>query len=638
MSKNKFLLLIVISILFSCEKKQSEGLNKFSDPVIARIYDLKDRRLSDSLYQFFTNENLQYRNEAILAFASIQDSSAVDELGKQLIRETDTTVRKSLAFTLGQIKSSECERILLGALMREKNTAVLKELLEAYGKTTAHWQLILPSFLDDTLTSEGLAWSIYRAGLNEKTDTAATRIATILFDQQHHSPTQLGAASFFARSGKNFENAFDKIATSALQNSSADVRMAAATALKKINTPQSLKTLQKILETEKDPRVKINAVKALQAFNFTDTKSFLYKALYDKNVNVGVASSEVIKARATDENWIELSNLTGRIENWRIQANLYEASLSKTSNKALVDEVIGVYNRSHNPYQKAALLMALHNNPSSFDFVSQELLKTDAPVIRSSAANSLTDMQQNKNFDSKLKISFAGLCKDVMPKGDVAVIGTFASTLADPALNYKTIVKDFSFLNDARKKLSLPKDNEALQPLEEAIAYFEGKKPEPVKNQFNNPIDWALVKTIPKDQKVVIKTTRGHIKLQLFVENAPGAVANFIKLAKENYFDKKFFHRVVPNFVIQAGCNRGDGWGGENYSIRSEFSPLRYKTGSVGMASAGKDTEGTQWFITHSPTPHLDGRYTLFAEVIDGMKTVDFIEVGDQILDVEILK
>jgi cyclophilin family peptidyl-prolyl cis-trans isomerase/HEAT repeat protein len=637
MFKNKFLLLIVISISFSCEKKQSEGLNKFSDPVIVRIYDLKDRRLSDSLYQFFSNENAQYRNEAILAFASIQDSLAVGQLGKQLIRETDTSVRKSLAFTLGQTRSSDSERILLGALMREKNNAVLKELLEAYGKTTAHWQLILPSFLNDTLTSEGLAWSIYRAGLNGKTDTAATRIASILIDQQHHSPTQLGAASFFARSAKNFDSAFDKIAAAALQNNSVDVRMAATSALKKINTPQSLKTLQKILETEKDPRVKINAIKALQGFNFADTKSFLYKALYDKNVNVGVASSEVIKALATDENWIELSNLTGRIENWRIQANLYEASLSKTSNKALVNEVIAAYNRSHNPYQKAALIMAFHNNPSSYDFVSQEL-KSEVPVIRSAAASSLVDMQLNKNFDSRLKTSFAGLCKEVMPQGDIAVVGTFASALADPVLNYKTIVKDFSFLNDARKKLSLPKDNEALQPLEEAIAYFEGRKPGTVKNPFNNPIDWALVKTIPKDQKVVIKTTRGHIKLQLFVENAPGAVSNFIKLAKADYFDKKFFHRVVPNFVIQVGCNRGDGWGGENYSIRSEFSPLRYKSGSVGMASAGKDTEGTQWFITHSPTPHLDGRYTLFAEVIDGMKTVDFIEVGDQILDVEILK
>jgi cyclophilin family peptidyl-prolyl cis-trans isomerase len=124
--------------------------------------------------------------------------------------------------------------------------------------------------------------------------------------------------------------------------------------------------------------------------------------------------------------------------------------------------------------------------------------------------------------------------------------------------------------------------------------------------------------------------------LKLFVEEAPGSVANFVSLARSNYFDHKAFHRVVPNFVIQGGCNRGDGSGSLDYSIRSEFSPRLYKTGSVGMASAGKDTEGTQWFITHSPTPHLDGRYTIFAEVIEGMDVVQRTEVGDEIIDVTI--
>jgi cyclophilin family peptidyl-prolyl cis-trans isomerase len=94
---------------------------------------------------------------------------------------------------------------------------------------------------------------------------------------------------------------------------------------------------------------------------------------------------------------------------------------------------------------------------------------------------------------------------------------------------------------------------------------------------------------------------------------------------------------MVPNFVIQTGCNRGDGFGSEAYSIRSEFPLSRYEEGSVGMASAGKDTEGTQWFITHSPTPHLDGRYSLFAKVVSGLEVVHKIEVGDQIVSVHLL-
>ena len=88
-------------------------------------------------------------------------------------------------------------------------------------------------------------------------------------------------------------------------------------------------------------------------------------------------------------------------------------------------------------------------------------------------------------------------------------------------------------------------------------------------------------------------------------------------MKKEKFYNEKTWHRVVPNFVIQAGCTRGDGYGSLNYTIRSEFSPQSYKTGYVGMASAGKDTESTQFFITHRPTPHLDGRYTIFAKVIN---------------------
>jgi cyclophilin family peptidyl-prolyl cis-trans isomerase len=94
-------------------------------------------------------------------------------------------------------------------------------------------------------------------------------------------------------------------------------------------------------------------------------------------------------------------------------------------------------------------------------------------------------------------------------------------------------------------------------------------------------------------------------------------------------------HRVVPNFVIQDGCPRGDGVGGPAFTIGSELGPLYYEEGSVGMASAGKDTEGSQWFITHSPTPHLDGRYTIFAKVVEGMDVVHKIEIGDKILGFE---
>ncbi|MBL7831964.1 MAG: peptidylprolyl isomerase, partial [Saprospiraceae bacterium] len=120
--------------------------------------------------------------------------------------------------------------------------------------------------------------------------------------------------------------------------------------------------------------------------------------------------------------------------------------------------------------------------------------------------------------------------------------------------------------------------------------------------------------------------------IELLPEQAPASVSNFIQLAQSGFFNNKYFHRVVPNFVIQSGCPRGDGYGSLNYTIRSELPPLHYDgEGYVGMASAGNHTECTQWFITHSPTPHLDGNYTIFGKVTEGMLVVHQITQGDLI-------
>ncbi|MBK8549757.1 MAG: peptidylprolyl isomerase [Ignavibacteria bacterium] len=140
------------------------------------------------------------------------------------------------------------------------------------------------------------------------------------------------------------------------------------------------------------------------------------------------------------------------------------------------------------------------------------------------------------------------------------------------------------------------------------------------------------------DQKKLITliTNKGDIKIELLPDAAPFTVMNFLKLAEKSFYDSTVFHRVVSNFVIQGGDPTGTGYGGPGYTIRSEFSPMTYERGMVGMASSGKDTEGSQFFITHSATPHLDGKYTIFGKVTDGIDVVDKIMIGDFIEDVVI--
>ena len=138
--------------------------------------------------------------------------------------------------------------------------------------------------------------------------------------------------------------------------------------------------------------------------------------------------------------------------------------------------------------------------------------------------------------------------------------------------------------------------------------------------------------------KALVTTEKGAFTIDFFPEEAPLTVDNFIKLARENYFDGVEVHRVVTNFVMQDGDPRGDGNGGPGWSIRCEINPREFDRGAVGMALSGKDTGGSQWFVTHSPQPHLDGGYTVFGHVNEiGMKVVDTIVRGDKIISIKIV-
>lgn len=139
--------------------------------------------------------------------------------------------------------------------------------------------------------------------------------------------------------------------------------------------------------------------------------------------------------------------------------------------------------------------------------------------------------------------------------------------------------------------------------------------------------------------KAVVTTEKGAFTIEFFPEDAPLAVDNFIKLAKSNYFNNVAIHRVVPNFVVQDGDPRGDGNGSPGWQIRCEINEIPYERGALGMALSGKDTGGSQWFVTHSPQPHLDGGYTVFGRVnASGMKIVDNLARGDKILSVKIVE
>jgi cyclophilin family peptidyl-prolyl cis-trans isomerase/HEAT repeat protein len=611
-------------------------VNHFEDSTLLKIYALQDERKSEEIAAFFTSENPLYREKAAMAMASVQDKKMISYLGIML-DDPDTQVRHAAAYSLGQMYDSAALPYLAKALYEEDSSYVKKAILESIGRVITQDSLtVLQAFSpENDLEEEGVAWGLYRAGIRNVHDDISLEAALNLLDTSHTYQARLGAAHFLARSpGLNLTKYSGTLIQSATRDAAPAVRIAVVSSMGKITTPDMAEVLENTMLADKDYRVRIEAIRGLGKMPQVNETVFI-KMLEDSNPNVKVAAAEVLSLKEGPDP-VFLVEQALKSETPRVKGLLFQSAIRNGEDYPDAVEVAkNVYAESSDPYLKGGILRALGYSPVAYEFIVTETFKAEEPIVKVSGVEALGTMRSLTNFPETLEKPMAKILADILTQGDVGMTYMASNILADTAYNFRDLYEDYSFLYEAKKKLTLPKDNEALQVLNEIIARYEGASEIPVTtNPFNHPIDWELVSKIPKDLEVIIRTQRGDISMRMYVENSPGSVANFISLSKAGYYNGINFHRVVPDFVVQGGCPRGDGFGGENYSIRSEFSDLRYKEGSVGMASAGKDTEGTQWFITHSPTPHLDGRYTIFAQVTEGMDIVHQLEVGDKIEEI----
>lgn len=190
-----------------------------------------------------------------------------------------------------------------------------------------------------------------------------------------------------------------------------------------------------------------------------------------------------------------------------------------------------------------------------------------------------------------------------------------------------------AILDDAAAAPDLPLRRAALAVIARADSVAPG--PVPPLDRPRTEEDYADIVTWAREpHAVTIETEHGTATVELHADRAPLTCWNFVHLAESGFFDNGRWHRIVPDFVVQDGCPRGDGYGGPGYQIRCEINTLRYETGAVGMALSGKDTGGSQFFVTQSPQPHLDGRYTVFGKVIAGGDVLDRLIQGDAIVSI----
>jgi cyclophilin family peptidyl-prolyl cis-trans isomerase len=248
--------------------------------------------------------------------------------------------------------------------------------------------------------------------------------------------------------------------------------------------------------------------------------------------------------------------------------------------------------------------------------------------VRATVASLLGDLQSDENFDALIDV-FAQSRTDTENDTKLAALSSFSKYKSPRAIEaIKSALDDRDHL--VRRQ--------AVELLKQMGAGDFSDRIGIVQTGHDKRFYQRVAARLDKKITATIHTAKGMIRIELFPQDAPVTVDSFVTLERKVVFNGLSFHRVVPNFVIQGGDSRGDGEGGPGYQIRCEINIKPYTRGAVGMALSGKDTGGSQFFITHSPQPHLDGGYTVFGRVVSGMEVVDRISRGDVVRRVEIFE
>ena len=665
-----------LAMLAACARQPHASItaNLFADNTLQQIGAAQDERNTTVLRPFLNNPT--YRRAAAEALGSVQDRAAVPAL-LPLLRDAQPAVRRAAAYALGQTGDSLAVDSLRVRVLKEPNPSVRRAVHAALGRcVTAHslpelWRV---EVLTDTARAAALAHGLSRAALRGLSSAEAIRRTVLLLNTfKLDDRSRLLAATALARARGHDADLTRLAGPVLLQLVAKDkyyaVRAAAASALGKVAAlkkpttaettpplaepnliPLAAAALANLAQHDVDYRVRLSAIRALPfgAETYSTSRPAVFAALKDGRAAVALTAAEWLLAHGTGESAADLLARAGKIDQWRVQSTLQAAAIKAASpaEKAAVSQAVFSFKeqRQRSPYEMGYLLQALGEDASAqnYNLVKETMaLHKSSPIVMGYGLAALVAMRRSPTFPAEKKGDFVYALRQALASGDVSQIGTAAEALADPVLTPNPEAEDFAALRAAQAKLKLPGEIETWQTIQQTLDKLEKAPkptPAPIANASQHPIDWTVVRSVAENQRVLIRTAKGDITLALLVNEAPGAVANFVALVRQKFYDGLYFHRVVPNFVAQGGDPRGDGSGGLPYTLRSEFADLVYQEGSVGLASAGKDTESCQFFITHTPTPHLDGRYPIFAQVVAGMDVVHKLEIGDKMLTVQLVE
>lgn len=588
---------------------------------------------------------------AAYALGLLRDTASIAELSAAL--SLDHEIAREAAWALGEIGAPARAAITAG-LKRQHDHDTAIQLLLASAKLRPVPLAEIKPYLGEThpsvvwAASYTIARSRAPAGVRDLIDLEASPTLHARPRNSSGSP-EVSAPYTDAPSGN--QRARAEIARGLAKSAAGDSL-----------GPKALAVLSRLVG-DVDPHVRINAVRSLGTYGPVATASLVYATRdIDPNVRIAAAQSfgTVLAKNATDfpTLWAADPSLAYR-----------SALLASAARAGLRPAELRTWTTSPDWRFRSAVALAAGDTIDRAFAISRAapLTRDPDPRVREVAYGALAPPPTMRLEDSVHALLVSGL-RDP----DFYVRATVIGALADrpSAADLAAVLASYSqagtdSANDARlaaiqyvgalwkmdssslnatwlahlARTPVPSD-----PLERAAG-----KAIPVWSSWGNvaakprPVGWyeqvvrAIVMPayVGKTLNATINTVRGPIRLELFGADAPITVWNFLSLARSGYYRNTRFHRVVPNFVAQDGDPRDDGNGGPGYAIRDEMNPRRYERGAVGMALSGPDTGGSQYFITHSPQPHLDGHYTVFGRVVRGYDVLDKLVQGDLITRVE---
>lgn len=650
---------------------------------IQKILKLQDERASsDQFIPFLNSKNTELISRALEAFGSIQDSTAID-LILPFLKSEEKQIRLNAAFALGQIGKQKTSVQLEKSLLTENDSEVFEETARAFGRTADLKQMeILPYRFEKWETNQKFltAYSeiLLRASIRQiSSDSLILRS----WWTANHSEDEtviwksLYALSRFKKSKEfnaKLEDADGKFETS----KNPYIRMYWASVFG--NSPDTLMAVEKLgkwLQSEKDPRVKVNIIRSLGKYPTFQSINYLFSVSSDEIGYVQSAVQSVLMNSAAFTNdqitkdaivvFVDkrLNSVKGEPTKSDIDWLMLGYKLKPDLKHVLLEKV-----KNHsNPVLRSnfPLFLSLSEN---YDHLTtlENLIRTEPMIVKTSALTAWLTLGKKRVIFPKEQIK--PVIQYAFSTKDMAMITLAADALKDSVFRYDNFENDLISLI---KTLDAVNDVEAIQSILQTMGEVKNPLFVPALKEFSSnkysaissvarqslsqitgekfvaesiqtkpdytDYNWKYLSKWWGGVDVIVSTTKGEFRMRMMTQRAPFTVMSFMRLIEKRFYSGLYFHRVVPNFVVQGGDPRGDGWGGPGYAIRSEFSTVRYSDeGFVGVASAGKDTEGCQLFVVHSATPHLDGRYTIFANVVSGMDVVQKLEVGDRIISISV--